>query len=47
MFTLMAIGVVVIILNYIDILPGGQQSIFLYGGLGAIGVGFIMTMNYH
>ena len=46
MFTLMAIGVVVIILNYIDLVPGGHRSIFLYSGLGSIAAGFLMTMNY-
>jgi hypothetical protein len=47
MFALMAGGVLVIISNYIGILPGGQQSLYLYGGLGAIGVGFMMTLNLH
>ncbi|HSM01830.1 MAG TPA: cell division protein CrgA [Acidimicrobiia bacterium] len=48
MFGLMAVGVLVIILNYIGIVPGGeQQSIYLYLGLAAIGVGFMMTLNYH
>lgn len=47
MFSLMAIGVLVIILNYIDVLPGGQRSMFLYSGLGAIAIGFLMTLNYH
>jgi hypothetical protein len=47
MFSLMAIGVLVIVLNYIDLVPGGQRSMFLYSGLGAIAVGFLMTMNYH
>jgi len=47
MFGLMAVGIIVIILNYIDLVPGGQRSIFLYSGLGAIAVGFLMTMNYH
>ena len=47
MFSLMAIGVITIILNYIDLVPGGQQSLFLYGGLGSIAVGFLMTMNFH
>ncbi len=47
MFSLMAIGVLVIVLNYIDLVPGGQhRSAFLYSGLGAIAVGFIMTLNY-
>lgn len=47
MFSLMAIGVLVIILNYIDVVPGGQKSIFLYSGLGAIAIGFLMTLNYY
>jgi hypothetical protein len=47
MFSLMAIGAVVIILNYIGLLPGGTDNRYLFIGLGAIGVGFVMTMNYH
>ena len=47
MFSLMALGVLVIILNYIDLVPGGQRSMFLYSGLGSIALGFLMTMNYH
>ena len=47
MFSLMAIGVLVIILNYIDLVPGGQRSLFLYSGLGSIALGFLMTLNYH
>lgn len=47
MFSLMAIGVLLIILNYIDLVPGGHASIWLYSGLGAIAAGFLMTMNYH
>lgn len=46
MFGLMAIGLVVILLNYMDVLPGGTNSIYLLLGLGGIGVGFAMTMNY-
>ena len=47
MFSLMAIGVIVIVLNYIDLVPGGHRSMYLYSGLGAIAIGFMMTMNYH
>jgi hypothetical protein len=47
MFSLMAIGVLVIVLNYIDLVPGGHRSMYLYSGLGAIAIGFMMTMNYH
>ncbi|WKZ81924.1 MAG: cell division protein CrgA [Acidimicrobiia bacterium] len=47
MFSLMAVGVLVIILNYVDVMPGGQRSMFLYTGLASIAVGFMMTLNYH
>jgi hypothetical protein len=47
MFSLMAIGVVVIILNYIGVFPGGTDNNYLYMGLGAIAVGFLMTLWYH
>ena len=47
MFLLMGIGMLVIILHYIDLVPGGQRSLFLYSGLGSIALGFMMTLNYH
>jgi hypothetical protein len=47
MFSLMGVGVLVIMANYLGILPGGQQSLFLYSGLAAIAIGFVMTLNYH
>jgi hypothetical protein len=47
MFGLMAVGILLIILNYIDLVPGGQQSMWLYLGLASIAVGFLMTMNFH
>ncbi len=46
MFTLMAIGVIVIVLNYIGVFPGGTDNNYLYMGLGAIAVGFLMTLWY-
>ncbi len=46
MFGLMAVGVVVILLNYINLMPGGTDSRWLLGGLGLIGVGFAMTLNF-
>lgn len=45
MFSLMAIGVIVIVLNYIDLVPGDLP--WLYIGLGSIAVGFVMTLNFH
>jgi len=46
MFSLMAIGVLVIILNYLQVFPGGVHNKYLYMGLGAIAVGFGMTLWY-
>jgi hypothetical protein len=46
MFGLMAVGLIVILLNYMDVLPGGTDSKYLLAGLAGIGVGFAMTMNY-
>jgi hypothetical protein len=45
MFSLMAIGVVIIVLNYIGLMPGEIR--WLYVGLGSIAVGFMMTLNYY
>lgn len=48
MFGVMAIGALVVILNYIGIFSAdGAKSIYLYSGLGLIGVGFVMTLNYY
>jgi len=46
MFGLMAVGVIVILLNYFGALPGGTTNKWLLAGLGGIGIGFSMTMNY-
>ncbi|MCB2223719.1 MAG: cell division protein CrgA [Actinobacteria bacterium] len=47
MFGVMGIGALVVILNYIGAVPGGTDSVWLYSGLGLIGVGFVMTLNYY
>lgn len=46
MFGLMAIGVIVIVINYVGVLPGGTDNLYLIAGLAAIAVGFGMTLNY-
>ena len=46
MFGLMALGIVVILLNYMGIMPGGTSNGYLLAGLAMIGVGFGMTLNY-
>jgi len=46
MFGLMALGVIVIIANYIGVLPGGTDNKYLIAGLAGIAIGFAMTLNY-
>lgn len=37
---LMLVGVAVIVLNYMDFIPGGTQPYWLWVGLGVIAAGF-------
>jgi len=46
MFGLMGIGALIIILNYIGLVPGGTDNGKLVIGLAAIAAGFAMTLNY-
>ena len=46
MTALMIIGVLMIVLNYLTVLPGSVSKWYLWSGLGLIGVGFIMTTEY-
>ena len=46
MFALMAVGVVVILSNYINLLPGSPSNAWLLTGLAGIAAGFAMTLNY-
>jgi hypothetical protein len=46
MFGLIAIGVLVIVFNYVGLTPETNNT-YLIGGLAAIAVGFLMTLNYH
>lgn len=39
----MLFGVLLIVLNYVGILPGNTHPLWLWGGLGLVGVGFIMA----
>ena len=47
MFTLLGLGLLVIMLNYLDLLPGGTDNWYLLGGLGLILGGIITATNYH
>src|SRR3954468_6671175 len=46
MFTLLGLGVVVILANYIGLLPGGAKNAYLLLGLGLITAGFIAATRY-
>ncbi len=47
MSSLMLIGVLLIVLNYLTLLPGSVSKWYLWSGLGLIGGGFLMTTNYN
>lgn len=44
---LMVLGVLVILLNYLTVLPGSASAWYLVAGLVAIFVGFLMATRYH
>lgn len=46
MFGLMAVGFLVILLNYMGLMPGSPRNTYLVAGLVGIAVGFAMTLNY-
>ena len=45
--SLMIVGVLLIVLNYLTLLPGSVSRWYLWSGLGLIGAGFLMTTNYN
>jgi hypothetical protein len=47
MFTFLAVGFLSIVLNYVDVLPGGAKNTYLLMGLGFITAGFITATRYH
>ncbi len=42
-----AVGVLVVILNYAGVLPGGVNNLWLIAAIGAIFVGLILATRYH
>ncbi len=42
-----ALGVLVVILNYAGLLPGGVNNLWLIAAIGAIFIGLIMATRYH
>ena len=47
MSSLMIIGVLLIVLNYLTLLPGSVSRWYLWSGLVCIGIGFVMTTKYN
>ena len=46
MFTCLGVGMVLIIANYLDVLPGGTNNWYLLVGLGLITAGFVTATQY-
>jgi hypothetical protein len=46
MFGLLGLGMVIIVANYLDVLPGGTSNAYLLVGLGAILGGIIAATQY-
>jgi hypothetical protein len=42
-----ALGVLVVILNYAGLLPGGVNNLWLIAAIGAIFIGLILATRYH
>ena len=47
MFTCLALGMVIIVCNYLGVLPGDAKNSYLLVGLGLITAGFITATQYH
>ena len=47
MFALLGLGVLLILTNYLGVLPGGAKNSYLLTGLGLITGGFITATRYH
>jgi len=47
MLGLIALGAFAIILNYLDVLPGGASNTYLLVGLALITAGFVTSTQWH
>lgn len=47
MFSLLGLGMLTIVCNYLGVLPGGAKNSYLLVGLGLITGGFITATRYH
>ena len=46
MFTLLGLGIIISLTNYLGVLPGGAKNTYLLLGLGLITGGFITATRY-
>lgn len=46
MFTLLGLGMLTIIVNYLELLPGGAKNSYLFVGLGGITAGFMLATQW-
>ncbi|HZJ27140.1 MAG TPA: cell division protein CrgA [Acidimicrobiia bacterium] len=46
MFSLLLVGTLIVIVNYLGVLPGDQQNRYLFLGLAEITGGFVMATRY-
>jgi len=44
---LFLLGVLIVILNYADVLPGGVNNLWLVAAIGSIFVGLLLATRYH
>ena len=44
---LFGLGVLIVILNYANVLPGGVNNLWLIAAIGSIFIGLIMATRYH
>lgn len=47
MLTLLALGAIMIVLNYVALLPGDTSNWYLLGGLGLLLAGMLMATQWH
>ncbi len=47
MFTLLALGAIVIVLNYVALLPGDTSNWYLMAGLGLLLAGMLVATQLH
>ena len=47
MFGLLGLGTAMIIINYVDLLPGGTSNWYLLGGLGLVLAGIVTATQLH